>query len=122
MDARKLSASERFARRISRIEGVSSFVLVRRDGRVITHNLDDPDDLAALTALCGLQAEGIARTLGFRQIGLMSLRRAEGEHLLLFKLDHYYLGIVQRSDSDSDRLAQDVRDFLAILKPRRTRN
>ncbi|TYP00161.1 hypothetical protein EDC39_101322 [Geothermobacter ehrlichii] len=122
MDTRKASASERFARRISQIDGVASFVLVRRDGRVITHNLDDPDDLAALTTLCGLQADSIARALGFSQIDTLMLRRKEKEHLALFKLDRYFLGIIQRPDSDSEKLAQDVRSFLATLKPRTPRN
>ncbi|RMF44511.1 MAG: roadblock/LC7 domain-containing protein [Deltaproteobacteria bacterium] len=116
MASDKPTASERFAARMAAIDGVKNFVLIRKDGQVITHNLEDPDELAALATLCGLQSEAIAGTLGFSQVERLCLRRAGGESLSLFRLDKYFVAVIQEPDCPLDDLLDRVSKFLSSLR------
>ncbi|RME38106.1 MAG: roadblock/LC7 domain-containing protein [Deltaproteobacteria bacterium] len=119
MSGTRPTASERFAARMKAIEGVEQFVLVRKDGRIITHNLEDPDELAALATLCGLQAESIAQALGFTPMDYQVLQRDSGKNVSVFRLDKYFVGVIQQADSPLEELIDRVTRFLRSL--RRTR-
>jgi predicted regulator of Ras-like GTPase activity (Roadblock/LC7/MglB family) len=110
-----MSASERFANRISQIKGVKYFVLARRDGQIVTHNLSDPDDLAAMTTLCGLQTEEIRTTFGFSGFRLLTMTRTNQENLLLFKIDKYFLSVIHTADADPESLTGELNTFLKNL-------
>lgn len=115
MDDRHLKASERFANKISVIKGVKHFVLARNDGQVVTHNLTEPDNLSSMTTLCGMYATQIKEALGFSTFEHMVLFRANEEHVLLFPLDRYFLGIVHHSGADQPELVERVTRFLQTL-------
>ncbi|GAB4175443.1 MAG: hypothetical protein Tsb0017_26800 [Geothermobacteraceae bacterium] len=112
----KPTASERFAARMAAIEGVRHFVLIRRDGQVITHNLEDPDELAALATLCGLQSEAIAETHGFSPLVRLCLRRSGGESFSLFRLDKYYVAVMQEAACPLEDLFDRISKFLSSLR------
>lgn len=116
MSSSQPSASERFAARMKAIAGVRDFLLVRKDGRVITHSLDDADELAALATLCGLQAESIAQALGFSPMERLVMRRENGENVALFRLDKYFVGVIQNADCPLEDVTERVTRFLGSLR------
>ena len=42
----RTASAERFAEQINAIQGVEQFALVRNDGRIVTHNLPEPEALS----------------------------------------------------------------------------
>ncbi|PLX79325.1 MAG: hypothetical protein C0616_11755 [Desulfuromonas sp.] len=115
MDDRHMKASERFANRLNTIKGVKHFVLARNDGQLVTHNLTEPDNLSSMTTLCGIYATHIKETLGFGTFEHMVLFRANEEHVVLFPLDRYFLGIVHHSGADQPALIERITRFLQSL-------
>ncbi|HBT82182.1 MAG: hypothetical protein A2091_00025 [Desulfuromonadales bacterium GWD2_61_12] len=110
-----MSAAKRFAQRITQVNGVASFVLTRSDGLVVVHNLADPDDLATTVTLAGANALAIRKTIGFSQFKYLFLPHRHGEHLLIFSLDKYFLGVQVRDDCDSAALIEEISGYLQSL-------
>lgn len=115
MSTETMTASERFSNRISKIDGIKYFVLARRDGQVIANNLSDPDDLAAMTTLCGLKTEEIRATFGFSGFRLLTMTRTNQENLMLFKVDKYFLSVIHQADADPESLSGQINSFLKNL-------
>ena len=115
MDDRNMKASERFANRLNKIKDVKHFVLARNDGQLVTHNLTEPDNLSSMTTLCGMYANQIRETLGFSNFEHMVLFRGNEEHVVLFPLDRYFLGIVHHSQADLPALIEKITRFLQSL-------
>lgn len=103
-----MSAAERFAKRINRIKGVTGFVLTRNDGRIITHNVEQPDNLAALVTLCGFNADAVGKTIGFSQLNYLLVGCQQQEPLLVFPFDRYFLGIRQQCEAEQEELIEEV--------------
>jgi predicted regulator of Ras-like GTPase activity (Roadblock/LC7/MglB family) len=110
-----MSAAKRFAQRITEMNGVAHFVLTRNDGLVIVHNLADPDDLATSVTLAGTNALAIRKTIGFSQLRYLLFPQAQGEHLLVFSLDKYFLGVQLHHDCDHAALIDEISGYLQTL-------
>jgi len=122
MSEEKQKASERFAKRISTIPGLKHFILARNDGQLVSHNLTDPDNLAAMTTLCGMYSGQIQESLGFSKFRHMVLYRENQEHLLLFPLDRYFLGVVHQIGIDQEKMLDNISQFLTSLLSKRKDN
>jgi len=110
-----MSAAKRFAQRISEMNGVASFILTRNDGLVIVHNLADPDDFATTVTLAGTNALAIRKAIGFSQFRYLLFPHPQGEHLLVFSLDKYFLGVQQLGDCDQISLIEEISGYLQTL-------
>ncbi len=106
---------EVFTNRIELIGGVESFVLVRRSGEVVTHNLRNPGELAAMVTICGIGANAVMQSIGFSHFRHLTINRVDRRSFLVFFLDRYFLGVQQVAGADDGRLARDVYDFLQDL-------
>ena len=106
---------EIFSNRIELISGVESFVLVRRSGEVVTHNMKNPDDLASMVTICGIGANAVLHSVGFSQFRHLTLNRVDRRNFLVFFLDRYFLGIQQIAGTDDQQLAAEIYDFLQDL-------
>jgi len=110
-----MSNADRFAQRINQIDGISQFVLCRHDGHVITHNMDDCDDLSSVATICGINAQAIQTTIGFSGFRCLTLSRPGREHCHIFPIDKYFLGVIQSPDASSSALIGEVQNFLQTL-------
>jgi hypothetical protein len=106
---------EVFANRIELISGVESFVLVRRSGEVVTHNMKDPNDLASMVTICGIGSNAVMQTIGFSNLRHLSINRIDQRNFLVFHLDRYFLGVQQVAGTDDQKLAAEIYDFLQNL-------
>lgn len=114
-DDRRLRPSERFAKRLSQIGGIKHFVLARNDGVIVSHNHPAPDDLASLTALCGMYALQVKDILEFCRFEYMCMNRSNHEDFLIFPLDRYFLGVVHHSGISQNGLVEKLTRFLQSL-------
>lgn len=106
---------EVFSNRIELLSGVEGFVLVRRSGEVVTHNMKNADDLASMITICGIGANAVMQAIGFSQFRHLVLNRIDRRNFLVFFLDRYFLGIQQIAGTDDQQLAAEVYDFLQEL-------
>ncbi len=117
-----MSGVQRFANRIEQIKGVHNFIVARNDGQVITHNLDEPERLTSLVTFGGFNAQAIQKALGFSQFGYLIYIRPHNQNLIIFSLDKYYLGILQKINSNQTELIAEVSRFLFSLKNQKKTN
>lgn len=110
-----MSALERFTTGLLKIEGLKHFLLTRRDGKVVTHNLHDAEDLAAAATIAGLSASSIQEAIGFSQLHHIQYNATEGKGALVFPLDNFYLTLPDGDNPPSRWLIHEVRSFLQQL-------
>ena len=111
-----MSGVQRFANRIAQIKGVGNYIVSRNDGQIIIHNLENPEKVASLVTFGGFNVQTIQKTLGFSQFGYLIFIRPQNQNLIIFSLDKYYLGILQKIDSNQTQLIDEVSRFLFNLK------
>ena len=110
-----MSKLEIFTKQIGLISGVESYILVRRSGEIITHNMSNPEDLASMVTMSGLGASDIMQAIGFTQFNHLSFNRMGKRNFLLFFLNRYFLGIQQIAGTDDQQLATEISQLLESL-------
>lgn len=110
-----MSATERFAQRLTALPGVEQFVLTRDDGRILTHNLSAPQELASLVTLCGINGQALPAAVGFTSFRHIICACRGQQDLIIFPLERYFLGIRKRADANRGELIEAVNRFLQRL-------
>jgi len=110
-----MSKLELFTKQIGLINGVESYILVRRSGEIIADNTSNSEDLASMVTMCGLGASDIMQTIGFTQFKHLSFNRMGKRNFLLFFLNRYFLGIQQIAGTDDQQLATEISQLLENL-------
>jgi predicted regulator of Ras-like GTPase activity (Roadblock/LC7/MglB family) len=116
----RTASAERFAKRISIIKGVDRFALVRNDGRVVTHNMSDPDEFARMVTTCGVSAMTLCKPLGVSQLKQIILDRPNNCNIIIFQLYKYFLGIQKNGNTDQDAVILEVSHLLRQMVQTRT--
>lgn len=98
-----------------KIDGVKNFILVRQDGHLIIHNVEDPDKLTDITVLSGLGADAVKAHGGFTFFKYLMVSRANKENYFIFQIEKYFLGIIQKTDAFGPDLAEKVLRFLQAI-------
>lgn len=93
-----MATAKEFVTRVGQIDGVSSCVLIREDGEILGHNMEDPDLYTSLMILGGTSARGIMDKVGFSHCRHLSFNRGNKEHFHLFPIETFYLGVIQSPD------------------------
>ena len=101
---------------LNRLKGSAITLFARNDGQIIIHNLENPEKLISLVTFGGLNAQSIQKTLGFSQFGYLLFIRPQNQNLIIFSLDKYYLGILQKIDSNQTQLIDEISRFLFNLQ------
>lgn len=113
-----MTALQDFAR-VMDVVGVSEYVLVRQDGHVMVHEAKDYEALGHIVQLCGVNCDAIKTGIPSR-FHYFLYNRECGEHLLVFPIGSYYLGVIQTSAVESSHVALSVQDFIhALINPTR---
>lgn len=108
----RTASAERFAEQINAIHGVEQFALVRNDGRIVTHNLPEPEAFAKMVTTCGLNALALRKPLGVSHLKQIVFSRPDNRNIIIFQLFKYFLGIQQIGEADQDALIHDVSHLL----------
>lgn len=86
------------------VEALDSYLLMRLDGRILSHNVADPDALSSFMAISGLAIKNIQGNLGFHHFNHLLLKQENKQNLILLKLGSALLGVWQKSNSASSDL------------------
>ncbi|PLX48694.1 MAG: hypothetical protein C0613_09775 [Desulfobulbaceae bacterium] len=100
--------------KVKSVAGVNEYVLVRQDGHVVVHEARDHEALGHIVQLCGANCDAIKTDIPGR-FHYFLYNRDCGEHLLVFPVGSYYLGILQSSAVESSHLALAVQTFIRTL-------
>lgn len=100
--------------KVKDVVGVAEYVLVRQDGHLMVHDAKDHEALAQLVGLCGTNCDAIKAGIPSRFHYFLFSREC-GEHLLVFPVGGYYLGIVQAAAVESSHVALTVMAFIRKL-------
>lgn len=115
-----MATAKEFVQQLLHIPGIKSYCLVRPDGKTLVHNLADADQEAVLIHLAGRAGEAIRKGMGLQHFRHLELRRANQEHLLVFPVEQYLLGITRQTEATTSELVEQVYHFLMkISRPSR---
>ena len=93
-----------YTKMLLQVEGVGGYLLMRSDGRILSHNVSDPDGLSSLMAITGLGIKKIQKSLGFHHFDHLLLKRDNKENLVLLKIGTTLLGVLQKPNSACSEL------------------
>jgi nanoRNase/pAp phosphatase (c-di-AMP/oligoRNAs hydrolase) len=93
-----------YTKMVLKIEEVGSYLLMRTDGQILSHNVPDPDGLSSLLALSNLGIKTLQQSLGFQHFNHLLIKRDNQENLVLLKLGNSLLGILQRPNTACSEL------------------
>jgi len=80
--------------RITKVNGVRSYLLVRRDGQILSQNIRTADRVSAMVVMCGLLARG------------------KKEKLLLFPAKQFFLLVIEGPGIYTPDLQKDIEEVL----------
>ena len=107
-----MATARQFVQELLRIPGIEGYCLVRPDGRVLVHNLEAAEETAALVLLCGQAGKTIRKGMGLQHFRHLALGRENSEHLLVFPVEQYLLGIIQSPEATTHDLVEALYHFL----------
>lgn len=97
------------------IDGVSSYILVRNDGYVVSENYGEAVALSSAIVTSGEYCDSLAGNLAGRSYIYCSIERDSGNDVLVFSLGKYYLGVIKHADTIPGHLADTTIAFLKNL-------
>lgn len=111
-----MATIKEFLARINKIEGVTGCLLVKNDGHILAHLVDNPIDYSSLITICSKYALTIMETSGFSFFRSLSFAQDKGQGFHLFPLQQYYLGIIQQPDYPAEKVINHVNHLLSHVK------
>jgi hypothetical protein len=107
--------------KIAKLDGVKNFILIRKDGQVMTHNMEKPETISPFIVLCGLNADAIGVILSLQQMTNITVSRENREHLHIFPAGNYFAAVFQKSDAYPPDVIKNVSKFIGtiIAQPRK---
>lgn len=101
--------------KIAKIEGVKNFILIRKDGQVMTHNMEKPEALSPFILLCGLNADAIGVMLSLQQMSNVTISRENREHLHIFPAGNYFAAVFQKAEAYAPDLVKSISKFISTI-------
>lgn len=104
-----------FGNRIQKIQGIKSYMLVRNDGRVIVHSVENPEKLSEMVVFSGLSCEALKPVIGATFFKHLCLTGPDKEMFLIFPMETYFLGVYLEEDAYPPDVIQRVHRFLTVI-------
>ncbi len=103
-----------FVQRLLQIEGVNQYILIKNDGDIISHNvkIDYSETLSSMIVFCCFSGDALKSDMGFSKFKYLILLRKSKEHLIVFPLKKFFLGILQHPDMSIPDLVDEVTQFI----------
>lgn len=98
-----------FVNFILQIKGIVNYILVRKDGYILTHNCENPNSLSSVITFSGLSSELVIKPMiGLTFFKYLIYSRKNNEKLLIFPLEKYFLGIVHHAEAYTPDIVEEV--------------
>jgi predicted regulator of Ras-like GTPase activity (Roadblock/LC7/MglB family) len=108
---------QEFVGRITRVNGVRSYLIVRRDGQILSQNIRTADRVSAMVVMCGLSAESLMAAAGLSRFRCLVLARGTREKLLLWPAKHFFLLVIEGPGIYTPDLQREVEEVLQTTLP-----
>jgi hypothetical protein len=103
---------------IQKIQGLDGYVIVKHDGQVLSHNVPNVEALSALVVMSGLNGHIIKSEVGASLFKHLVVARKTNERLLVFPIDNLWLGLLQRQDTYTPDIVNNVQSMIHGLRGR----
>ena len=101
--------------KLSNIKGIAQFILVRKDGHVVTHNSPKMVELSSTIVMSGRNCQKLEEFLESGNCIYLHVEREQGSNLLIFSLGKYFLGVIEKTDSDTKKTVDSIISYLKKL-------
>ncbi len=109
--------------KIIKIKGVKKYILVKNNGKVAAHDIEDPKTIAMVVLRCGRNSDSFC----LPRFKFLLFKRDNNENFFIFPVGNYYLGVIQENDISNlilvGRVLQFIKDLSEkniSLKPKKT--
>lgn len=106
--------------KITKLEGLKGFFLVKNDGTVVAHKGEDTESVSPVIALSGLNCIAIQTVLELEKFKYMIFSRSNKENVLIFPMRSYFLGIIKESDASTPDLIAEIKKFFGTIQNKHT--
>ena len=103
-----MASLQDFVGRISKVPGVRGYLLLRRDGQIVSQNVRMADRLSAMAVLCGLSSESVMTATGLSRFRCLVLARGKKEKLLVFAVNQFFLLVIEGPDVYTPDLREEI--------------
>ena len=111
-----MTGTDLFSQHLVQVKGVEGFMVLRNDGRILTHNIEQAEKFASLATLSGISVQGVQKKLGFMPFRHLVFSREHNRSLIVFTLDKFYVGIFAKVGFNLSEIIEDVNKFLLKIK------
>ena len=105
--------------KLAEVEGVESFIFVRRDGKVVAENMDNAVSMASTIVMSGLNCESMETLVKEKRYKYLSIERESGKDLIILSLGNFFLGIIKAQEYQSREILDATYSFLKNLMGRK---
>jgi predicted regulator of Ras-like GTPase activity (Roadblock/LC7/MglB family) len=112
-----MTALQDFVGKISKVSGVRGFILLKRDGQILSQNMRIPDKVSAMAVICGLSSESLVTATGLSRFRCLVLVRGKKEKLLLFPAMQFFLLVIERPDTYTLELLKEIEGAIQTSIP-----
>jgi hypothetical protein len=102
--------------KISTIDGVKGFFLVKHDGAVLAGQGGSADAVSHCIALSGLNGDAVRSLLGYAKFNFMVFSRQSQENIIIFPLSNCFLAVTKEASAPMPDLIQKVNELLQAIK------
>jgi len=112
-----MASMQEFVGEISRVQGVKSYSVLRRDGQVLSHTVRIAERVAAMIVLCGLSAESVMTAAGLSGLRCLVLARGKKEKLLVFPTTQFFLLVIEAPGVYTPDLLRNIEGIIQSAMP-----
>jgi len=112
-----MSSLQDIVGKISKLPGVRGYMLLKRDGQILSQNVRLPTRISAMAVICGLTSESVMTATGLSRFRCLVLARGNKEKLLVFPALQFFLLVIERPDVYTPDLLKDVEGIIQSSMP-----
>ncbi len=93
---------------VARVTGVDQYILVDHHGRIVTHDMEEPERISRMVHTSGQRLSALGRA----NFMYVAFSRRNNRNLLIFPVGIYHLGVIKQPDMDNAQVAGAVMECL----------
>ena len=112
-----MASLQEFVGKISKVPGVRGYLLLKRDGKILSQNIQVPDRLAAMVVICAVTAESVTSAADLSRFRCLVLGRGKKEKFLVFPAMQSFLLVVEKPDTYTLELLKEIEGVIQSCMP-----
>lgn len=98
-------------RQIAEVTGVDQYIFVDQKGNIAAHDIQNPEQTAAMVFFCGKNSYAIGKT----RLNHVIFSRRNHKDFFIFPVGNYYLGVIKEKTINNFVLTENIIKFLKDL-------